>query len=83
MARSLFWLSEEALQPHLPRGKLGKPRVDDRKEKLFFRPRSRSHHDRMDLNEFPYLALSCHCEQPTEKTMPHVIVQFYSGRAEQ
>ena len=33
MARSLFWLSEEAwkaLQPHLPRGKPGKPRVDDR-----------------------------------------------------
>jgi transposase len=33
MARSLFWLSDEAwkaLEPHLPRGKPGKPRVDDR-----------------------------------------------------
>src|SRR5271163_4698941 len=33
MARSLFWLSDEAwktLDPHLPHGKPGKPRVDDR-----------------------------------------------------
>src|SRR5271170_458918 len=33
MAKSLFWLSDEAwkaLDPHLPRGKPGKPRVDDR-----------------------------------------------------
>lgn len=33
MARSLFWLSDrawKALEPHLPRGKPGKPRVDDR-----------------------------------------------------
>ncbi|WP_432431224.1 IS5 family transposase [Methylocella silvestris] len=33
MAKSLFWLSDaawEALEPHLPRGKPGKPRVDDR-----------------------------------------------------
>jgi transposase len=33
MAKSLFWLSEEAwkaLSPHLPRGRPGKPRVDDR-----------------------------------------------------
>src|SRR5208283_5981644 len=33
MGRSLFWLSDEAwtaLEPHLPRGKPGKPRVDDR-----------------------------------------------------
>ena len=33
MAKSLFWLSDEAwkaLSPHLPRGKPGKPRVDDR-----------------------------------------------------
>jgi transposase len=33
MARSLFWLSDEAweaLSPHLPRGRPGKPRVDDR-----------------------------------------------------
>jgi transposase len=33
MARSLFWLSDEAwksLEPHLPHGKPGKPRVDDR-----------------------------------------------------
>ena len=33
MARSLFGLSDEAwktLQPHLPHGKPGKPRVDDR-----------------------------------------------------
>jgi transposase len=33
MAESLFWLSDEAwkaLSPHLPRGKPGKPRVDDR-----------------------------------------------------
>ena len=29
----LFWLSDEAwtaMEPHLPRGKPGKPRVDDR-----------------------------------------------------
>ena len=29
----LFWLSDEAwskIEPHLPRGKPGKPRVDDR-----------------------------------------------------
>src|SRR5271154_22572 len=33
MAKSLFWLTDEAwkaLDPHLPRGKPGKPRVDDR-----------------------------------------------------
>jgi transposase len=33
MAKSLFWLSDEAwraLSPHLPRGRPGKPRVDDR-----------------------------------------------------
>ena len=33
MAR-LFWLSDEAwaaIEPHLPRGKPGKPRVDDRR----------------------------------------------------
>ena len=33
MAKSLFWLSDEAwkvLNPHLPRGKPGKPRVVDR-----------------------------------------------------
>jgi transposase len=33
MARSLFWLSDEAwktLESHLPHGKPGKPRVDDR-----------------------------------------------------
>jgi transposase len=33
MARSLFWLSDaawKALEPHLPRGKPGKPRVNDR-----------------------------------------------------
>ena len=33
MARNLFWLSDEAweiLKPHLPHGKPGKPRVDDR-----------------------------------------------------
>ena len=33
MAKSLFWLSDEAwktLEPHLPHGKPGKPRVDDR-----------------------------------------------------
>ena len=33
MAKSLFWLSDEtweAFEPHLPRGKPGKPRVDDR-----------------------------------------------------
>src|ERR1700730_1699614 len=33
MAKSLFWLSDEAweaLCPHLPRGRPGKPRVDDR-----------------------------------------------------
>ena len=33
MARHLFWLSDEAwavIEPHLPRGKPGKPRVDDR-----------------------------------------------------
>jgi len=33
MAKSLFWLSDEAwkaLDPHLPRGRPGKPRVDDR-----------------------------------------------------
>src|ERR1700726_998555 len=33
MARSLFWLSDEAwktLEPLLPHGKSGKPRVDDR-----------------------------------------------------
>ena len=33
MAKSLFWLSDEAwkaLSPHLPRGEAGKPRVDDR-----------------------------------------------------
>ncbi len=33
MGRSLFWLSDQAwtaLEPHLPRGKPGKPRVDDR-----------------------------------------------------
>src|ERR1700751_6112056 len=33
MARSLFWLSDQAwktLEPHLPHGKPGKPRVDDR-----------------------------------------------------
>jgi transposase len=33
MAKSLFWLSEEAweaLSPHLPRGRPGKSRVDDR-----------------------------------------------------
>jgi transposase len=32
--RSLFWLSDEAwsvLEPHLPHGKPGKPRVDDRR----------------------------------------------------
>jgi transposase len=32
--RSLFWLSDDAwsaLEPHLPRGKPGKPRVDDRR----------------------------------------------------
>ena len=31
---SLFWLSDEAwavIEPHLPRGKPGKPRVDDRR----------------------------------------------------
>ena len=30
----LFWLSDEAwaaIEPHLPRGKPGKPRVDDRR----------------------------------------------------
>ena len=33
MARHLFWLSDEAwtaIEPHLPHGKAGKPRVDDR-----------------------------------------------------
>jgi len=33
MSRHLFWLSDEAwsaIEPHLPRGKPGKPRVDDR-----------------------------------------------------
>jgi transposase len=33
MTQSLFWLSDEAwfaIEPHLPRGKPGKPRVDDR-----------------------------------------------------
>src|SRR5215469_16370071 len=33
MGKSLLWLSDkawEALSPHLPRGKPGKPRVDDR-----------------------------------------------------
>jgi len=33
MSRHLFWLSDEAwsaLEPYLPRGKPGKPRVDDR-----------------------------------------------------
>ena len=33
MAKSLFWLSDEAwktLEPHLPHGKPGKLRVDDR-----------------------------------------------------
>jgi transposase len=33
MAKSLFWLSNEtqkALSPHLPRGRPGEPRVDDR-----------------------------------------------------
>ena len=33
MSKSLFWLSDaawEALEPHLPRGEPGKPRVDDR-----------------------------------------------------
>ena len=33
MAGSLFWLSDETwktLEAHLPRGKPGKPRVDDR-----------------------------------------------------
>jgi transposase len=33
MAKILFWLSDEAwkaLSPHLPRGRPGKPRVDDR-----------------------------------------------------
>ncbi len=33
MAKSLLWLSDEAwraLSPHLPRGRPGKPRVDDR-----------------------------------------------------
>jgi transposase len=32
--RNLFWLSDEAwavIEPHLPRGKPGKPRVDDRR----------------------------------------------------
>lgn len=31
---ALFWLSDEAwvaIEPHLPHGKLGKPRVDDRR----------------------------------------------------
>ena len=34
MRRNLFWLSDEAwaaIEPHLPRGKPGKPRVDDRR----------------------------------------------------
>src|SRR5271154_253890 len=34
MAKILFWLSDEAwkaLSPHLPRGRPGKPRVDDRR----------------------------------------------------
>ena|SRR5271166_3919905 len=34
MAKSLFWLSDEAwmaLSPHLPRGRPGKARVDDRR----------------------------------------------------
>ena len=34
MSRHLFWLSDEAwarIEPHLPRGKPGKPRVDDRR----------------------------------------------------
>jgi transposase len=34
MKKSLFWLSDEAwgaIEPHLPRGKPGKPRVDDRR----------------------------------------------------
>lgn len=33
MSRHLFWLSDDAwaaIEPHLPRGKPGKPRVDDR-----------------------------------------------------
>lgn len=33
MKKSLFWLSDdawEALEPHLPHGQPGKPRVDDR-----------------------------------------------------
>ena len=33
MSKSLFWLSDEAwaaIEPHLPHGKPGKPRVDDR-----------------------------------------------------
>ena len=33
MARHLFWLSDEAwaaIEPHLPHGRPGKPRVDDR-----------------------------------------------------
>src|SRR5262249_2135237 len=25
----------------------------------------------------------CRCEEPTERTMPHVIVKLYSGRSEQ
>ena len=34
MSKSLFWLSDgawAAIEPHLPRGKPGKPRVDDRR----------------------------------------------------
>jgi transposase len=34
MSKSLFWMSDEAwraMEPHLPRGKAGKPRVDDRR----------------------------------------------------
>ncbi|QEN85653.1 transposase [Labrys sp. KNU-23] len=34
MAEGLYWLSDEAwdaLEPHLPRGEAGKPRIDDRR----------------------------------------------------
>ena len=45
----LFWLSDEAwaaIDPHLPRGKPGKPRVDDRRVIQWHFARSQ---DRMPL----------------------------------
>ncbi len=53
MAR-LFWLSDEAwarIEPHLPHGQPGKPRVDDRLDRRSVKQRFIGEHERRASNQ--------------------------------